>query len=328
MKTRCPACQTVFRVAPEQVKVRAGKVRCGECNEIFNALDHLLEDNDSLMQSGETTQIQGLKPEEETVAFSFPSEIQPSTFELTNSSTEEREESEACGARATAGPNEAAVMPPADEERPIATAESTMPAEEGIARPASTDDLILPRETTQIPGYSKWAEGVMSTSTVPTVTKVARWPFFTVAVILSFILAGQVVFFFRTEIATALPSFRPAVERFASILDAGVPLPRHVDLISIEASDLQSDPARSNLLVLNATLRNRANYAQEYPALELSLTDTHDAAIARRVFRPADYLSDEARAKPFAANGDVALRLWIEAKEISAAGYRLYVFYP
>ncbi len=32
--------------------------------------------------------------------------------------------------------------------------------------------------------------------------------------------------------------------------------------------------------------------------------------------------------QPFAANSDVGVHLWIEAKEISAAGYRLYVFYP
>ncbi|HRI91316.1 MAG TPA: zinc-ribbon domain-containing protein, partial [Accumulibacter sp.] len=29
MKTCCPGCQTIFRVTPEQLKARAGKVRCG-----------------------------------------------------------------------------------------------------------------------------------------------------------------------------------------------------------------------------------------------------------------------------------------------------------
>ena len=53
------------------------------------------------------------------------------------------------------------------------------------------------------------------------------------------------------------------------------------------------------------------------------------APIARRIFAPTEYLPTKISAgQPFAANADVAVRLWIEAKEISAAGYRLYVFYP
>ena len=43
MLTRCPACATSFRVTPEQLKLRAGKVRCGKCQTVFNAIDSLLE---------------------------------------------------------------------------------------------------------------------------------------------------------------------------------------------------------------------------------------------------------------------------------------------
>ena len=28
------------------------------------------------------------------------------------------------------------------------------------------------------------------------------------------------------------------------------------------------------------------------------------------------------------ANGEIAVKLWIEAKESGASGYRLYIFYP
>ena len=41
MLTRCPTCSTAFRVTPEQLKVRAGKVRCGHCKAVFNALESL-----------------------------------------------------------------------------------------------------------------------------------------------------------------------------------------------------------------------------------------------------------------------------------------------
>lgn len=37
--TQCPYCQTRFRLTPEQLGVAAGKVRCGACLEIFQALE-------------------------------------------------------------------------------------------------------------------------------------------------------------------------------------------------------------------------------------------------------------------------------------------------
>jgi predicted Zn finger-like uncharacterized protein len=36
MVTKCPACDTVFRVTPEQLQAREGKVRCGRCMTVFD----------------------------------------------------------------------------------------------------------------------------------------------------------------------------------------------------------------------------------------------------------------------------------------------------
>ncbi|WP_148864306.1 DUF3426 domain-containing protein [Marinobacter fonticola] len=38
--TRCPHCETRFRVTEEQLGIARGKVRCGNCMEVFNALEH------------------------------------------------------------------------------------------------------------------------------------------------------------------------------------------------------------------------------------------------------------------------------------------------
>ena len=40
--TRCPTCETLFRVVPDQLRVSDGWVRCGQCDEIFDASLHLL----------------------------------------------------------------------------------------------------------------------------------------------------------------------------------------------------------------------------------------------------------------------------------------------
>jgi predicted Zn finger-like uncharacterized protein len=46
LATRCPHCRTTFRVAHDQLKLRAGLVRCGACKEIFNGVEHLLRADD------------------------------------------------------------------------------------------------------------------------------------------------------------------------------------------------------------------------------------------------------------------------------------------
>jgi predicted Zn finger-like uncharacterized protein len=46
MFTQCPKCETVFRISSEQLKMREGLVRCGDCAEVFNASWHLIDDVD------------------------------------------------------------------------------------------------------------------------------------------------------------------------------------------------------------------------------------------------------------------------------------------
>ena len=366
MMSRCPNCQTVFRITPEQMKARAGKVRCGQCQAVFNALDSLLEEEKPVTPV--PTPVIALAPtpsfastdtvpapaaatdaHEPTIVATAPffAEVagdalqEPSLdFEAPEAREDEPDDAfyiSSADEDATAGPKiESILTEEAHEptvEAPAVAAEAeelVVPLSESAAQElGKATGLIMPRETTEIPGYSKWTEGVMAAPVAPATEKAASGLFTLAALLLVVAFAGQLVFRFRSEIAITLPSLRPALELLCRAVDADLPLPRHVELVSIETSDLQSDPARGNLLVLNATLRNRANYGQAYPALELTLTDTQDGAIARRVFAPTEYLPAKIPAgQPFAANAEVAVRLWIEAREISAAGYRLYVFYP
>ncbi|MEN9628425.1 MAG: hypothetical protein RJA10_1652 [Pseudomonadota bacterium] len=43
LATRCPTCGTVFRVVQDQLRVSHGWVRCGRCNQAFNALESMVE---------------------------------------------------------------------------------------------------------------------------------------------------------------------------------------------------------------------------------------------------------------------------------------------
>jgi len=328
MKTRCPDCQTTFRVTPDQLKARAGKVRCGQCQSVFNALDSLLED-------GESVAAPAVSPTPVAPAAQEAPAPQAVNDQPLAAADVDSESDTAAHflANPTLPPPDALEDWPQDaDDNPgqVRPDEAAMAASEADTQErGKAAGLISPRATNEIPGYSKWSEGPVSEAALLPVEKAARWPFVVAAVLLMLALAGQVAYRFRSEIAVTTPALRPVLETLSHAFDTDIPLPRHVELVSIEASDLQSDPARGNLLVLNATLRNGATYGQAYPSLELSLTDTQDVAIVRRVFTPAEYLSAGVPAEqPFAAKSDITVRLWIEVLDISAAGYRLYVFYP
>ena len=54
MLTQCPHCRTVFRVTAAQIRIRDGRVRCGQCKGAFSALQVLLDEKvlDTLVASG------------------------------------------------------------------------------------------------------------------------------------------------------------------------------------------------------------------------------------------------------------------------------------
>jgi predicted Zn finger-like uncharacterized protein len=46
LSTRCPSCDTQFRLVPDQLKISHGWVRCGHCAEVFDASQRLIEIDD------------------------------------------------------------------------------------------------------------------------------------------------------------------------------------------------------------------------------------------------------------------------------------------
>lgn len=44
-KTRCPHCQTLYRVTIDQLTISHGQVLCGDCQLMFNAIEHLCLDD-------------------------------------------------------------------------------------------------------------------------------------------------------------------------------------------------------------------------------------------------------------------------------------------
>lgn len=141
-------------------------------------------------------------------------------------------------------------------------------------------------------------------------------------------LAMQIAYHYRGEVAMLLPETSLLAQRICEEFGCEVPLPRRVDLLGIESSDLQADSFHPSVMVLTATLRNRAGYTQAFPALELTLTNIHNQTIARRVLMPADYVPRDTRPESgFSAGGELQIRVYIEAAGLAPTGYRIYLFH-
>jgi len=141
-------------------------------------------------------------------------------------------------------------------------------------------------------------------------------------------LTAQVAYQYRGEVAVLFPEAKLLVQMACEELGCELPLPRRVDLLGIESSDLQADSAHPSVMVLTATLRNRARYSQAFPALELTLTNIQNQTVARRVLMPEDYAPPDTQPESgFAAGGEIQVRVYMEASALTPTGYRLYLFH-
>ena len=143
------------------------------------------------------------------------------------------------------------------------------------------------------------------------------------------LLAFQAAYAFRSELMVLVPQSRIYYQRVCEWLGCTVALPRLARYLHIEASDLKApDPARPSEIELLVAVRNRAPVEQDYPAFELTLTNSQEQTIARRVFLPAEYLQWIDAADGLQAGAELPIRLFVDAGELRAAGYRIYLFYP
>ena len=342
MKTRCPNCRTVFRITTDQIRRRAGRVRCGRCRVVFNALDDLLDESlDSLLVSlpvdgplSAMTLQPDLSPETTTDSFekmlaSFPGDVPLGAMTLQpdlspETTADSFTKSKVGELPAVATPEKKTAVPV-----PITVADKARVSRHHAKAIASASETRERDKTIRriLSGDERKTSGNRRRSKRRMIDFPLHWSFSFLLVFLTLLLAGQAVFHYRGELAVSFPKQKQALEAFSLFFNSSLPLPAKTELVSIETSDLQTDTVH-NLLVLNATLRNRAPYGQRYPSLELSLTDTGDTPIIRRIFSPEEYLPPTLSAnQPFSANSDVAVRLWIEINQIGATGYRLSIFY-
>lgn len=152
---------------------------------------------------------------------------------------------------------------------------------------------------------------------------------YTVAIVLILLFLGQLSYAFRTSIAANFPQTRPLLDDACRILGCSVGLPMQIDSVSIESSEFQPLADKRDQFLLNVLLRNRSTTVQAWPSIELTLNDSIDKVVARRIIGPRDYLPVAvAPGRGFDAGSEQPIRLVFELARLSASGYRVYLFYP
>ncbi len=360
--TTCPQCQTRFRVTEEQLEARNGKVRCGRCEHIFNARETLIEEPllpveeafapAPALPPGTEEQIQEFLPAQETSfapELEVPQEEAPTPesdssgeplFEIEITPPETSPETDELLFELEIPqpeyPSDVAPFPPdhftetpSDEENAAikADTEETSEAQPDLEPEIRTEARVVRIQPPAIIIQPKVSPA--SPKYAPPPRPKRAWPWALASLLLLASLASQGVYFFRDAIAAHYPLTRPLLEQACDHLQCRVSLPRNPDLISIESSELHADPARANIVVLTSLLRNRAAHVQAYPTLELTLTNTRDEMVARKLFSPGEYVRNTASIPlGISPSGEVAVKLLMDLGDLKAEGYRLYLFYP
>lgn len=330
MLTRCPACDTTFRITPEQLKARKGKVRCGECQHVFNAIETLIEEPARVPAATPPAVLPprpGAAEEPAAPLIQTPAAVPPAPTLAPDATPGSEPGADPVTAAATVDTPPVADAPTPAAEHPVEHAAAPEPVP-----PRDRQDEGRAGETAAGDGAAD--AGPAGFDAVPPHPPSRQWPWALGAAVGIIGLLVQAALHYRVELAVVAPSARPLLEAACEFAGCTVGLPTKVEMMTIETSDLQPHPDQAGRLTLTALLRNRAPFAQAYPHLELSLTDTADKVLARRVLTPADYL----RAVPAAARGtmidngippgETPVSLPIQSGEAAAAGYRLYLFYP
>ncbi len=314
LATRCTACGTIFRVVQDQLKVSEGWVRCGRCDEVFNALEGLFD----------------LTREQ-------PPKWEPAESDKVRAELAQRREAHFEAAAATAAEDEQPTVAELDEEDRIAS-RFFQPEQDDVQR--SPAEGVAERDRTDFADAQFDPEGDGEPQDKPMPTPgfmlkaqrearrrrpLPRLLMTLAALALLAVLAAQVAHQFRDTIAARWPAARPLLARGCAWLDCRIDAPRRIDDIAVESSALARNSGTAESFRLSVTLRNRGAWLVALPAIELSLTDASGQLVARRVLTSADFRSAPSVIQPGA---EAALQLLLSTGATPVAGYTVEVFYP
>lgn len=146
------------------------------------------------------------------------------------------------------------------------------------------------------------------------------WLISTIALVV--LLAGQVVYFYPTELAR-YARLAPLVTRVCASLGCEVKAKQDVRLIELLRTTVAPHPKQEKALRLRAALVNRADFPQPFPLMEVTLTNRTGAVVARRTFSSTEYLRSTNVGDSMIPNVVVDSLLDITSPDPNPGGYEI-----
>ena len=309
--TRCPACGTMFKVVTDQLKVSQGWVRCGQCTEVFDASLHL-----QVAQSP-VTPWPGMPPSIHVDA-GIEAHIEPEV-------------------QFVAKP--ARPMPPlyADAGGALVTAESALlesgEAGRTVPDPFSESPDALPDDDVSFVRDARrqafWRKPVV------------RFALGLSGLLLAALLLLQFLVQQKDSLAALEPRLKPWLQMLCEPLQCKIAPLRHIEAVVIDSSSFNK--INGDSYRLNFSLKNTGTSPLAMPSLEVTLTDTQEQALVRRVVTPTQFgvtdgtgllgagsdFSGVVVMQVLGADAQSAAGLMSPvAGSLRVAGYRILAFYP
>jgi len=348
MITGCPACGTMFRVVPDQLKISDGWVRCGHCGEVFDASAQLREEP-AASRFAEAEPVEPPPAPATTPAPADPEpepepemvDVAPLLVRAESAPVDERRRADPPPAASAYEPDDFAdaqfgqdaltddeaqallrSSTEADSRFGPSSYESTSPDPSPASRPFATSSRLELEDAD--PG---------DMSFVRQARRSAFWRKPGTRVLLSLAVLALAGLLFvqysvheRDRLAATDPSWRPWLRALCAPLDCTIGAPKRIESILIDNSGFTR--LRPDAYRLSFSLRNQSTQPVAIPALQLTLTDTSDQPVLQRVFTPREL---GAAADTIAPSSEFAASLALALDNAGAsrvAGYRLLAFYP
>ena len=328
--TRCPHCQTAFKVVRDQLLLREGWVRCGHCGEPFNALDHLID-----LTPAPPTAAEPQAPAQPPSSPEAPPEPQASTVPVTaglrwsniplDQPTYQGFLPLTAQAYSPAPRTPAQQAPARDEEAesdealtPAESPDDLLPEDDFAADEISPSQSALDPDAAPLSEFNlndalnyqfeseDRPQNAPALAAKPVeaepefIRKARRQAFWSstparaaltvISLLLLLILVAQAALTWRDTLAQQYPNSRPWLQQLCQ-MTSGCELAAPRNLDALVIDSSTLSPADSGLQ-LSVLLRNRSEHAVAWPALELTLTNAQDMILQRKVIQAAQYLPE------------------------------------
>jgi predicted Zn finger-like uncharacterized protein len=154
-------------------------------------------------------------------------------------------------------------------------------------------------------------------------SKPRRWPWVLICIFLLLGLLAQLGWALRDTLI-ADPTSGPLLRQACATLGCELPLVQEVGALRLLARDVQNHPSVAGALLISATVRNDAPFAQPWPVVVIKLSDGNGQTLAMRRLSPREYLNDSGELQHgLAAGASTALVFEVEDPGRRAVSFEL-----